>query len=197
MGYQIDTIYLDFSKAFEKAVHTILLKKMYKIGFHSSLLKWIESYLSDRRCFVYIDNEPSDSYIATSGVPQGSVLGPLLFILFVNDVCEIFRFCKCLLYADDLKIFSVVSNSFQIHCLQEDLNQLYKWCDLNNLPLNVSKCHHLSYGRRSEMLNADYFINGQMVTKVNNVLDLGVVFDSKLEFYYLHNAKSLFDVSVY
>lgn len=181
-GFQIDTIYLDFCKAFDKVVHSILIKKLYKIGFHSSLLKWIDSYLSGRRCIVCIDNWFSASYIATSGVPQGSVLGPLLFILFVNDVCEIFSFCKCLLYADDIKLFSVVSNRYDMQCLQEDLNVLCRWTELNHLPLNVSKCHHLSYGRRLEMWYSDYFINDQILIKVDNFIDLGVVFDSKLEF---------------
>lgn len=181
-GSQVDTIYFDFCKAFDKVSHFILLLKLAKMGFHSSILKWLESYLANRQCFVSINNAKSNSYIASSGIPQGSVLGPLLFILFLNDIVSCFESSKCLIYADDIKIFLNVKNISNVNSLQMDINRLCSWCVSNHLPLNISKCFHISFGRRFNMLNSIYYINNQQLLNVDSILDLGVVFDNKLTF---------------
>lgn len=93
-GFQVDCIYTDFSKAFDKVCHSILIRKLASLGFHSIFLQWIKSYLSDRRCVVTVEGVTSEPFIATSGVPQGSILGPLLFILFINDISNCFSFAN-------------------------------------------------------------------------------------------------------
>lgn len=182
MGYQVDTIYLDFCKAFDKVLHSILLLKLEKIGFHPIFLRWIKSYLLNRRCFVYFDDCKSDLYIATSGIPQGSVLGPLFFILFINDITNCFHYARCLIYADDVKIFLNVKNLLDTLLLQGDINRLFSWCELNKLPLNISKCFFLPFSRRTRLVDSNYDINNHLLSKVDKVLDLGVLFDSKMNF---------------
>lgn len=179
---QVHTIYTDFSKAFDRVSHSILLQKLFKLGFHSSLLQWIRSYISDRRCFVEINGHRSLGFIATSGVPQGSILGPLLFTLFINDIVHCFINSECLLYADDLKIFRTVSNLQDALLLQADIDRLSSWCDSNCLSLNVSKCFCMSYSKCKTKFMFNYNIDNCPLQYVDYISDLGVIFDPGLTF---------------
>lgn len=120
-GCQVDCIYTDFSKAFDKVSHKILIHKLACLGFHSTFLQWLKSYLSNRWCIVSFDDVSSDPFRATSGVPQGSILGPLLFVLFINDISSCFSYARFLLYADDLKIYSVVNSAHDMLNLQSEI----------------------------------------------------------------------------
>ena len=131
----MDVVYTDFSKAFDRVSHIILYDKLQSMGLHSNFLMWIKSYLSDRICKVIVEGFESQSYIQTSGVPQGSILGPLLFNLFINDVSHCFSKARYLLYADDLKIFYQIFSVIDMYHLQSDLNNLHDWCLLNKLHL--------------------------------------------------------------
>lgn len=146
-GFQCDVVYTDFSKAFDRVNHSILLSKLKKIGFFSSILKWLESYLTDRTQRVQINNILSDSVNVTSGVPQGSHLGPLLFLIFINDIPDQFNNCKCLMYADDIKLYVRIKSTLDCINLQRDLKRLFEWCEVNDLHLNVSKCQCMSFYR--------------------------------------------------
>jgi hypothetical protein len=110
-GVQVDAIYTDFSKAFDKVSHMLLLRKLAKLGFGGSFLAWIVSYFTGHEQFVKASGSKSRNFSVRSGVPQGSHLGPLLFILFINDVFSCFKSLRILLYADDLKIFFPVAGS--------------------------------------------------------------------------------------
>lgn len=179
---QVDAVYTDMSKAFDKLSHEILLHKLRCLGIHSSFLNWFSSYLHNRTCIVKIEKHESLPYIQTSGVPQGSILGPLLFNIFINDIFLCFKHSKFLLYADDLKIFSKISCLNDVTKLQKDLNELNKWCANNNLNFNMSKCFHVSYFRIRNPIQTSYSIGGNSVKTVNEVDDLGIVFDSKFTF---------------
>ena len=123
-GDQVDVIYTDISKAFDRLLHSVLVRKLHRIGVHSAMLSWIQSYLSDREQFVRVSGWISDSIKVTSGVPQGSHLGPLLFILFMNDVPDVLNYSKCLMFADDLNIFCSVKSVLDALNLQRDLDML-------------------------------------------------------------------------
>lgn len=181
-GFQVDCIYTDFSKAFDRVQHDVLIAKLSKLGIHSSLLNWITSYLTNRTQRVKIRGCISRQIDVKSGVPQGSHLGPLLFLLFINDVVKVFKFSRCLLFADDLKIFTRVCNRLDALRLQFDLNRLIHWCKINRLNLNVSKCFNVTFHRNKTPVLMDYYIDGTKLERKLKVKDLGVMFDTKVSF---------------
>lgn len=181
-GFQVDAVYTDFSKAFDKIDHSILIRRLADVGVHGSLLRWIASYVNNRRQSVVIGDCYSAYRKLTSGVPQGSHLGPLLFNLYVNNIVRCFRFARFLMYADDLKIFSVISSFSDSIKLQEDLYRLFQYYQENFLFLNFSKCHFITFSRNKNTINAQYEINNSFLTRVFVVKDLGILYDSKLIF---------------
>lgn len=181
-GVQVDTIYTDFSKAFDRVRHDILLFKLYKFGFHSKVLNWLRSYLCNRVCTVCVDGCYSSSYFPTSGVPQGSILGPLLFNIFVNDIGMCLKNSKYLMYADDLKIFKSIRTLNDVALLQEDLDRIAIWSKVNELPFNTNKCFKMTFHRCRSAINASYRIYCQDLEEVFEYSDLGVVFDIKFSF---------------
>ena len=120
---QVDAIYTDFSKAFDKISHNILLARLAEVGVSGTLLDWIQSYLTGRSQFVQIQGFCSDRFAPTSGVPQGSHLGPLFFIVYINKIRSCFQHCNILLYADDLKIFNRIHSISDCMNVQADLNR--------------------------------------------------------------------------
>ncbi|GBL97014.1 putative RNA-directed DNA polymerase from transposon BS [Araneus ventricosus] len=179
---QLDVIYTDFSKAFDLIDFGILMKKLRTIGFHVNLAQCLFSYLSNRTLYVYFNNVVSDSFSNTSVVPQGSILGPLVFILFINDLCGELCFSGCLLFADDLKFFRQKRFNADAALLQNNLDNLYQWCIVNKLLLNVEKCRILSFTRNSQLIFYSYQINGILLCRSRSVTDLGVTFDTRLDF---------------
>lgn len=177
---QSDVIYTDFAKAFDTVSHELLLQKMCKMGFNGSLMKWFTSYLSNRHQRVIIDGVASGWVKVTSGVPQGSILGPLLFLIFINDLPDVLNCCQPLLFADDAKIFLKVQSIYDCNRIQTDLNSLNDWCVKNNLNLNVSKCKVLCLTRSHSPIHFNYCINGESVERVTEIKDLGVIIDNTL-----------------
>jgi Reverse transcriptase (RNA-dependent DNA polymerase) len=181
-GVQVDVIYTDFEKAFDRVNHKILLSKLYDIGFSLKLIKLFASYLQARRQYVTYGHSSSDSYLTNSGVPQGSNLGPLLFNLFINDVLSACRHSKFLMYADDLKLFRAIKTSSDCHFLQEDLDSLVKWATVNRLPLSIGKCQVVSYSRSYTPLLHSYNIGESNLIRVSYTKDLGVTFEAGWRF---------------
>lgn len=179
----VDSIYTDFSKAFDKVDHGLLLQKLSNLGISGSLLKWFSSYLLNRSSKVAISGHLSNSFISTSGVPQGSHLGPILFNAFINDIPDCITNSKVYLFADDLKIMRPITSASDAELLQEDLNRLSAWCKRNNMSLNIKKCHHIHF-TRNKITNApnSYSINGQKLHNLEKIKDLGVIIDPKLSF---------------
>nr|AMS38367.1 hypothetical protein [Bactrocera tryoni] len=185
-----DVIYTDFSKAFDKVNHSILLNKLDLLGFQPIFLKWVASYLSNRIQQVIFKDTFSDIINVPSGVPQGSHLGPILFLLFINDISSVVKFSKVLLYADDVKLFKTYTSNSERCQLQTDLNNLVSWCDRNDMPLNLKKCKTMCFSRRA-VDPTSYAIQNFRLEQVCSFVDLGVTMDPKLNFN-LHASSTVF-----
>ena len=175
-----DVIYLDFKKAFDTVPHFRLINKLRRYGIDGNILKWIDSFLSNRTQQVKINNEFSNVSNVTSGIPQGSVLGPVLFTIFINDLPEhVNSLCK--IFADDTKIYNIYEN-FKI--LQGDLEALQFWSEKWQLFFNIDKCVCLHFGRKNPKVDYTITCKGrsQALQESHEEKDLGVTFDTKLKF---------------
>ena len=133
-------VFLDFSKAFDTVDHQILLNKMYKYGIRGIAFKWMESYLSNQRQFVLFKVVQSEYATVTCGVPQGSIMGPLLFLLYVNDIANVLTSLLPILFADDTNVFLTGNNIDQmIEIMNGELDNVFLWLNSNKLSLNVKK----------------------------------------------------------
>ena len=181
-GLQVDVIYTDLSKAFDTVPHRCLLHKLSKYGISPVLLKWVEGFLCNRVQSVVIGGDKSGWSDVLSGVPQGSVLGPLLFIIYINDIVENLN-SDVFLYADDAKIYTTVNHSFD---LQKDLSGIAAWIEKWRLFLNILKCKVLHINKKDGASCCSYFIDGSdgRTILVDSVCekDLGIYIDDKLSF---------------
>ncbi|XP_052561953.1 uncharacterized protein LOC120430056 [Culex pipiens pallens] len=180
-GGQVDAVYIDFEKAFDKVPHTLTIKKLKKLGLPDWIVAWLHSYLTSRKAFVNLRVTRSDIFDIPSGVPQGSHLGPLIFILFVNELNTLTG-SSTLMYADDLKLYRTVKSHVDCLALQADVDTLLHWCDRNGMTAHAKKCKVLSFSRSRNPIISDYSMNGQQLDRVDTFKDLGVVVDSKLRF---------------
>lgn len=181
-GQQVDVVYTDYSKAFDRISHNRLIIKLESVGIRGDLLRWFASYIDNRSQAVVVNNYVSSWVKVPSGVPQGSLLGPLLFIIFINDIGTCFRSSQLLCFADDMKIFSVVSTPDDADSLQQDLLRLEAYCTTNSLDLNPHKCNVVTFTRNINKINFKYHLQGVVLQRENVVRDLGVIHDSKLIF---------------
>ena len=157
------------------------LYKLESFGIKEKLLTWIMSFLSDRYQCTVVENSFSNVTWVKSGVIQGSVLGPLLFIMFVNDVVNVINECaKCNLYADDVKLYSSVTCSEDSTHLQHALNAIISWSEEWQLKINMSKCNILHVGSTNKKYC--YYFKDIAITSLNCVKDLGIDMDSNLKF---------------
>jgi hypothetical protein len=181
-GVSFDAFYIDIAKAFDSIPHNLLLYKLQCYGIKGLLLDWCISYLSDRRQLVAVDNYESAILPVSSGVPQGSILGPTLFVLFMNDIELCLRWSKIKLYADDSKIcyYFEKDQNCDPYNLQTDIDNICCWCDKNGLKIAYQKCSILHVGRQNPTFS--YFCSGQPVATVSSVVDLGVTVSSSLKF---------------
>jgi len=178
-GEQIDVLFLDFSKAFDKVPHDRLIYKLHYYGIRGSYLEWIKQFLVGRTQQVIIENKFSDLTPVTSGVPQGSVLGPLLFLLFINDLpCGIDSVVK--LYADDVLMFRSIKDPSDHQALQNDLNKLAHWSSIWQMPFNLTKCEYLIVTNKSSPLVCQYKLNDYKLQRVLSAKYLGVTISSNL-----------------
>ncbi len=147
---------IDFSKAFDLVEHSILLKKLEHLGIRGIAQEWFKSYLKDREQFVTIDGVDSLTKSMEYGVPQGSILGPLLFIIYINDLPNISEIAKFILYADDANIFISGSDIDEVQKKVESVCAiLLNWVDVNGLVLNLKKTQYIIFSRRTVHMNHD------------------------------------------
>ena len=144
-GENVDSIYLDFSKAFDKVPHKRLMLKLKSFGIDGKLLKWISEWLQGRMQRVVTSGCKSDWAKVLSGVPQGSVLGPLLFIMYINDLDDVVG-CEVSKFADDTKIFQRICTDDARNTLQQDLNRLGEWSEKWQMKFNEDKCNVMHFG---------------------------------------------------
>lgn len=178
---QVDAIYTDLSAAFDKINHRIAFAKLERLGFCGSFLKWLCSYLSDREMCVKIGDVLSAVFAVFSGVPQGSHLGPIIYLLYMNDVHLLLK-CHKLSYADDIKLFAVINSSNDALLLQDQLNIFAHWCDDNRMVLNASKCSVITFTRKRSTISFDYNLSNTSLSRSSSIKDLGVVLDCQLSF---------------
>lgn len=179
-GGQVDVVYTDFEKAFDRVDHDLLLQKLCSLGIHGDLLRWVRSYLSNRCQAVVLGGYKSDYINIPSGVPQGSHLGPLLYNAYIFDISNCFSYASHLLYADDKKIFIKVHSVNDCELLQQDLNKLFDYYVQNRITVSIGKCQTISFTRKSNPIMFPYHFNNVSIVRVDKVRDLGVYFDSKM-----------------
>ena len=181
-GSQTDAIYTDYSSAFTSVNHRLLLLKLrHSFNITGRAYSWIESYLCQRSQRVIIDGRHSEWTPVLSGVPEGSILGPLLFACYVADLPKTIK-TGCLAYADDVKIFHRIRNHEDTVSLQADLDRLCEWSKTWHLTLNPAKCKAISFTLRTAPVQCTYVLDGHQLEQCKRMRDLGVILDAKLTF---------------
>ena len=179
-GGSFEVIYCDFMKAFDKVPHKRLVYKVQKYGIQGNILGWINSFLNNRTQCVVINDHVTKNAPVTSGIPQGSVLGPLLFVIYINDLAEaVDDMTHIFLFADDTKAFRNIYNSTQSDILQEDINKLLKWSDDWLLKFHPDKCVSMSFGPGEPNT---YWMNDTKLKQSHCEKDLGINIDDQLNF---------------
>ena len=181
-GKQTDAIYTDYSSAFTSVNHTLLLHKLqHSFNITGVAYSWLKSYLSNRTQRVVLNGKHSDWTPVQSGVPEGSILGPLLFACYVADIPLHIR-SGCIMYADDVKLYHRIQNQADTDELQADLDRLLQWSNTWRLRLNPVKCKFISFTLRTSPINSAYTLDGHSLERCDRIRDLGVILDSKLTF---------------
>ena len=195
MGNLTGVLFLDLKKAFDTVNHDILLQKLCKYGMSPNVVDWFRNYLSGRVQATKVNNTISNWAEVKCGVPQGSILGPLLFILYINDLDNVITDCSISLYADDTALY--YSNSSYIDLMlsiRDDIGSVSEWLKCNKLTLNTKKTKFMIFGSRNKLRGAydvPIYINGDQIERVDNFKYLGVYLDETLSFdkhiSYIHN----------
>ena len=178
---QVDTVFLDFSKAFDSIPHDLLIHKIQTFGIDGKLHLWLKDYLSNRQQRVVIEGEKSVFVPVLSGVPQGSILGPLLFLLYINDLPSVISHSsKMALYADDAKLYRPIETLSDSLSLQSDLDNIIEWSKSWQLKFNLKKCSIITFSRKRNNIHFYYNMNGFVLKHEQSIKDLGVTVESDL-----------------
>ena len=181
-GGVVDSIYLDFSKAFDTVPHRRLIGKLEAYGIRGNLLNWISAFLQNRTQEVVVNGSKSVASQVISGIPQGTVLGPILFVVYINDLLDNIT-SDGFMFADDTKIFRRITTRDDALKLQEDIGKLEDWSNVWQLHFNHEKCHVLTMGKFENIQHAHrYVVYNNEIDHVFEEKDLGVTIDSDLRF---------------
>ena len=179
-GLVTGAVFLDLKKAFDTVNHELLLSKLKSVGLDTSTVGWFESYLCNREQVVLVNNCFSDSRPISIGVPQRSILGPLLFLVYVNDFQHCIEHCKIILYADDTLVYVSGKTVNEIEAfLNEDLKSVADRLSSNLLTLNCEKSKFLLFGSKQRLKSFNSIsvkVNNQLLGRVNSLNYLGVIF---------------------
>ena len=180
---QIDAVLLDFSKAFDKVDHEGLLLKLENLGIRNSLLFWIKSFLIGREQRVLVDGKESELKPVLSGVPQGTVLGPLFFLIYINDISKgLTPGTSLRLFADDSLLYRTIKNEEDSIILQNDLNKLQLWEKKWKMEFHPGKCQLLRITNKTKnFISTDYFIHNSKIELADSAKYLGLIIDNKLK----------------
>ena len=176
-------IFLDFQKAFDTVDHGILLDKLYCYGIRGIAHDWFVSYLSNRQQSVIYNGYESELQVMRCGVPQGSILGPMLFLLYINDLTNVSSFFMPILFADDTNLFCTgIDLKNMIRQVNEELAKIYAWVNANKLSLNIDKTNFMLFMPKYSSQCADHIvINQTRIQEVKETKFLGVIIDNKLK----------------
>lgn len=178
---QVDVIFLDFRKAFDLVSHSKLIEKLKMINLPPFIINWVAAYVTDRRQFVNIDTYYSHELPVTSGVPQGSVLGPLLFLIYINDIVSVITEpVQIRLFADDCVLFREVSSEDDQITLNNNLQNILSWCHCWDMQLNADKTVYMKITKKLNNLSFPYALGTEPLTEVSEYKYLGVTLTNSL-----------------
>ena len=160
---QVDALLLDFSKAFDKVSDKKLIHKLAQYDISGKSQAWIAAFLQNRTQFTVVNGTHSTTTLVTSGVPQGSVLGPSLFLLFINDISSVTS-SQLRLFADDTVLYKAINSKDDQHVLQEELSNLSKWASDWQMVFNVTKCHLLRITNKRKPSDFIYSMNSEVLS---------------------------------
>jgi hypothetical protein len=183
-GLNVDTIYLDFSKAFDKVDHRIVMEKLEMLGISGKIKRWIHSFLTERYQRVIVNGFLSEPMHMKSGVPQGSVIGPILFLVLLSDIDKDVTSSHASSFADDTRMLREILNAIDSIALQSDLNAVFKWSVDNNMAFNDPKFDLMRYGTNQELKDSTFYTrpDGEKIEEKCHVRDLGVTMSNTATF---------------
>ena len=179
-------VFIDLKKAFDTVNHEVLLRKLEHYGIRDISLSWFESYLSDRKQYVSVNGVDSELRHITCGVPQGSVLGPILFLIYINDLPNISSKLKFYLFADDTNIYLESDELKNLeYIMNSELKKLHEWLCINRLSLNLTKTNFIIFCPINKPKSPiTILINKSALKETDHVRYLGILIDSQLSFKY-------------
>ena len=182
-GENVDVIYLDFAKAFDKVDHGVLCHKLKQLKISGKVGRWIHNFLADRIQTVHVKNEKSEKIKVRSSVPQGTVLGPILFLILIIDIDNNVS-ARVSSFADDTRVTGTISSKEDTTNLQNDLNKIYNWQKNNNMEFNADKFELLRYGKMEQLKISTHYTapGGTRIKEKETVKDLGVMMSKNLTF---------------
>lgn len=180
-GEPIDTIYFDFAKAYDTVAHRRLVRKLEAYGIKGNVQKWIENFLTQRKQRTRVNNEISEWIRVKSGIPQGTCIGPILFLIFINDAPSVLS-NVCKIFADDTKVFGKCLTNEQRFSIQQDINKLNQWSNKWQLRFNEDKCKVLHLGGEKNPKQV-YKLGEKLIQSVAEEKDLGIIVDDSINFH--------------